>query len=318
MNRIKISDKLIKEVNRIFHEEEAKLYDERHPEIEREKENWNYVLGKYLPNMRKSFKVLDIGTGTGFVPSIVDKYLEKSLIICTDISKHMLQTAKMKLRSDNPQNCFEFVVCDAENLPFNDSSINIVTINSTLHHIPNYRKLLDEINRVLSKGGILFIMHEPNKLFYGSWMLSKINRICQLYLSFKSKFEKSKKRKIEETNLFERVNRRLINERIISEPLSQREIQSLVDVHSPTASGTPNRNKGFIPEEIASQLRSLSLLEMKTYNHLGKINPKKDIVCFLLNSLLAKIFKLKGYMFYIVLTKRQSYAYSWGDQEWQG
>lgn len=32
---IENSDKLIKEVNRIFHEEEAKLYDERDTEIER-------------------------------------------------------------------------------------------------------------------------------------------------------------------------------------------------------------------------------------------------------------------------------------------
>jgi hypothetical protein len=146
-------------------------------------------------------------------------------------------------------------------------------------------------------------MHEPNKLFYKS-LLSKINRICQLYLNFKSKFIKNKKRRIDETELFERVNRRLINEGVIAEPLSQREIQSLVDIHSPTASGTPNKNKGFIPEKIVSQLLDLSVLEIRTYNHLGKIDPKKDMVCFLLNFLLAKMFKGKGYMFYLILAKR--------------
>jgi ubiquinone/menaquinone biosynthesis C-methylase UbiE len=116
MKRIEVSDKLVKEINRIFHDEEAKLYDKRHPEIEKERENWNYVLSKYLPNTYKNLIVLNIGTGTGFVPSIVNNYLEGGLIICTDISKQMLQTAKMK--SYNSKNRFEFVVCDAVNLPF--------------------------------------------------------------------------------------------------------------------------------------------------------------------------------------------------------
>lgn len=212
----------------------------------------------------------------------------------------MLETAKMKL--NDSKNHFEFVVCDAENLPLKNGSMDIVTINSTLHHIPNYRKLLNEINGILSKRGTLFVMHEPNKLFYNS-LFSKVNRLCQLYLSFKSKFGKTKKRKMDETELFERVNRKLINERVIAGPLSPKEIQSLVDIHSPTASGVPDKNKGFIPERLVSQLQDCSVLEIKTYNHLGKINPKRDIVCFLLNFLLAKIFKEKGYMFFIILAK---------------
>ena len=295
-----ICDKLIKEVNRIFHEEEAKLYDERHPEIEKERANWNHVLSENIPNTRKSLQVLDIGTGTGFVPSIVDKYLEDSFVICTDISKQMLLTAKIKL--SNSKNHFEFVVCDVESLPFKDNSVNIVTINSTLHHIPNYRNTLEEINRLLSKKGILFIMHEPNKLFYEG-LLPKISRFCQLYLDFKSKFRRRRSQKREHIKLFENVNQILINEGIIGEQLSPRQIQTLVDIHSPTASGIPNRDKGFIPRDIAYQLQDLSVLEMRTYNHLEKIDPRRDVICFLLNSILAKIFKGKGYTFYMVLGK---------------
>ena len=36
---------------------------------------------------------------------------------------------------------------------------------------------------------------------------------------------------------------------------------------------------------------------------LGKINPQEDKICFLLNSLLARVFKRKGYMFSAVLVK---------------
>lgn len=298
--KIEIPDRLVKETNRIFHEEEAKLYDERHPEVERERENWDSVLSKYLPHTHESLTVLDIGTGTGFVPSVVDKYLNNSLMICIDISKQMLLTARIKL--NGLKNHFKFITCDAETLPFKDSSIDIITINSTLHHIPNYENMLEETNRVLSRRGILFIMHEPNKLFYNS-SVSKINLILQLCLSLKAKLMRSQSQKIQRTILFEDVNRRLVNERVIAESLAPRQVQTLVDIHSPTASGTPNRSKGFVPKDIASQLRGLHVLEMKTYNYLGKTDPKTDILCFILNCLLTKIFKEKGYMFCIVLGK---------------
>lgn len=291
----------IKRINRIFHDEEAKFYDERHPEIERERRNWDYAVNRHLPSIRKGLRILDIGTGTGFVPSIIDKYLDGGLIVCADISKQMLQNARANfglLKSH-----FEFVICDAETIPLKDESIDIITINSTLHHIPDYNKFLDEISRTLSKRGVVFIMHEPNKLFYNSWILHKMNRVCRVYLSFKSKFEKNRKRKPKETGLYERVNQRLINENVIPHPLSPRELQSLVDIHSPTASGITDRNKGFIPERIASHIRDLSIVELKTYNHLGKIDPNKDIVCFLLSFLLAKIFRRKGYLFSMVLAR---------------
>ena len=298
----KMPDKLVKEINRIFHEEEAKLYDERHPEIEREKENWNYVLSKYLPYPPEKCKVLDIGTGTGFVPSVIDRYLEDSIIIATDISQNMLLNAKLKL--GNLRNDLESAVCDVEILPIRDNSIDIITINSTLHHIPNYLRTLKEIARILSREGILFIMHEPNKLFYHS-LLPKINYVFQLYLNLKFKLKRRQGKKKDWNKFFNDVNQRLLIEGLIEQPLSPRQIQMLVDIHSPTASGIPDKEKGFVPAHIASQLKDLRLIEMKTYNYLEKTDPGTDLLSFLLNKVLARLFPGKGYNFSMVLGKRR-------------
>ena len=298
----KISDKLIKEVNRVFHEEEAKLYDERHPEIERERENWNYVLSKCLPYPPKKCKILDIGTGTGFVPSIIDRYFEDSVIIATDISQNMLLNAKLKL--SNLRNYFESVVCDVEILPFRDNSIDIITINSTLHHIPNYLGMLKETARILSREGILVIMHEPNKLFYRS-LLPKINYVFQLYLNLKFKLKRRQGTEKNWNKFFEGVNQKLLIEGLIEQSLSPRQIQMLVDIHSPTASGIPDKEKGFVPAHIALQLKGLRLIEMKTYNYLGKTDPGTDLLSFLLNKVLARLFPGKGYNFSLVLGKRR-------------
>ena len=295
-------DKLVKEVNRVFHEEEAKLYDERHPEIERERENWNNILSKCLPYPPKKCKVLDIGTGTGFVPSIIDRYLEDSVIIATDISQNMLLNAKLKL--SNLRNYFESVVCDVEILPFRDNSIDIITINSTLHHIPNYLGMLKETARILSREGILVIMHEPNKLFYRS-LLPKINYVFQLYLNLKFKLKRRQGTEKNWNKFFEGVNQKLLIEGLIEQSLSPRQIQMLVDIHSPTASGIPDKEKGFVPAHIALQLKGLRLIEMKTYNYLGKTDPGTDLLSFLLNKVLARLFPGKGYNFSLVLGKRR-------------
>ena len=48
------------------------------------------------------------------------------------------------------------IVCDIEELPFNDNSVDIILNIAVLEHIPNPQKVIDEIHRVLKKGGIIY------------------------------------------------------------------------------------------------------------------------------------------------------------------
>ncbi|HYG53284.1 MAG TPA: class I SAM-dependent methyltransferase [Flavobacteriales bacterium] len=46
------------------------------------------------------------------------------------------------------------VVADAENLPFNDASFDVVIMDAVLEHIPNASAAFSEVGRILKKGGI--------------------------------------------------------------------------------------------------------------------------------------------------------------------
>ena len=44
----------------------------------------------------------------------------------------------------------------------------MLTVNSFLHHVYDYRAVLREIDRVLKPGGYLVLAHEPNREFFRS------------------------------------------------------------------------------------------------------------------------------------------------------
>jgi ubiquinone/menaquinone biosynthesis C-methylase UbiE len=56
---------------------------------------------------------------------------------------------------------------DAENLPFEDESFDIVFSNGVLHHTPDIMRTFAEAHRVLRKGGSFYvILYHKNSIFY--------------------------------------------------------------------------------------------------------------------------------------------------------
>jgi SAM-dependent methyltransferase len=48
------------------------------------------------------------------------------------------------------------VVCNIEDLPFLDNSIDVVFNSAVLEHVPNPNKVIDEIYRILKKDGVIY------------------------------------------------------------------------------------------------------------------------------------------------------------------
>lgn len=98
--------------------------------------------------------VLEVGCGSGYGAFLLSGLQPKSYI-GLDVMDEQIALAKKQY----PQ--FTFIVQGAEDLSqFADSSKDIVIIFGVLHHIPDWRKALDEIVRVLKPGGSLFL-EEP-------------------------------------------------------------------------------------------------------------------------------------------------------------
>ncbi len=118
--------------------------------------------------------VLDIGCGDGRIDSFL--FAGKSIDVGLDPSKEAIALAKNNYIYKN------VVISRAEKLPFKDNSFNTVILNSTFEHIKRDLKAVEEISRVLRKGGRLIFttttdifMSKLKDMFSDSEQLKRFN-----------------------------------------------------------------------------------------------------------------------------------------------
>lgn len=103
-------------------------------------------------------KVLDVGTGTGFLALLAAELGH----LCTgiDISGEMLEIAGKKIRENRKiSGKVTFIYGDAEKLPFPDSSYDMVVNRHLLWTLPHPEQALSEWHRVLKPGGKILIIN---------------------------------------------------------------------------------------------------------------------------------------------------------------
>ena len=102
----------------------------------------------------KDKDVLEIGCGNGYGGYLLNQLGPKSYI-GLDLMEEQVEIARHKYSQ------YTYIVQDATDLSqFADASKDVVIIFGVLHHIPEWRKVLDEIARVLKPNGQLFL-EEP-------------------------------------------------------------------------------------------------------------------------------------------------------------
>ncbi|MFH1450628.1 MAG: methyltransferase domain-containing protein [archaeon] len=113
---------------------------------------WN---NKILSGADRPEKALDAGCGTGMLMHAIQRRFRSSDVYGFDLSPGMAAYANTK----NPGN----VVCgDVEHIPFKSKQFDLVTCRGVLHHLPDERKALKELRRILRKDGTLIISDTSN------------------------------------------------------------------------------------------------------------------------------------------------------------
>ena len=97
--------------------------------------------------------LLDLASGTGDLTMELTSLNPDQLYSC-DISLKMLEVQKDKLKNKN----VIISQADAEKLPYDSESIDVVTIGFGIRNFENLGKALNEIFRVLKKSGLLVIL----------------------------------------------------------------------------------------------------------------------------------------------------------------
>jgi ubiquinone/menaquinone biosynthesis C-methylase UbiE len=122
-----------------------------------------FVMDFYFFNKSKGKTVLDVGCGPGWVSH---QYGEAGAnIYSMDLTTTAVGLASRYFQKDNLKG--NFVVADAEHIPFENKMFDYVTCDGVLHHTPGTLQGIKEIHRVLKDDGEAGIsLYYKNILLY--------------------------------------------------------------------------------------------------------------------------------------------------------
>lgn len=156
----------IKDVNTRYHDAAADEYDAKwgidFGDVGQEQVRLKLVkaLGKLDGG---SFgDALEIGSGTGYFSLNLVQLGVIQRLTATDISPGMLDRLARTAEALGVENV-STVATEAERLPFEDESFDLVFGHAVLHHIPDLDRAFAEFKRVLRPGGAIAFAGEPSR-----------------------------------------------------------------------------------------------------------------------------------------------------------
>ena len=132
--------------------------------------------------------ILDICTGTG---DLAFAYCRKAggrvPVFSADFTREMLQIGEKKKRRKSIYQNVRFIEADAQQLPFDDDTFQIVSVSFGLRNISDTDRGLREMARVCQPGGKVAVLEfskpgsQPFKAFYDFYMNRILPKIGQFF-----------------------------------------------------------------------------------------------------------------------------------------
>jgi len=140
---------------------------------------------------------LEIGSGTGYFSLNLLQMGTIERLTATDISPGML--ARLTATAEGLGLEAETVTAEAETLPFEDESFDLVFGHAVLHHIPDVERGFAEFRRVLRPGGAIAFAGEPSR--YGDRLAAAPKRAGMLAAPAWRRLVGASPRSVAETDL---------------------------------------------------------------------------------------------------------------------
>jgi ubiquinone/menaquinone biosynthesis C-methylase UbiE len=156
----------IKDVNTRYHDAAAHEYDAKwgidFGEVGQRQVRLKLIKALGGQKGRSFGDALEIGSGTGYFSLNLVQLGVIERLTATDISPGMLERLAGTAEALGLEDVTT-VVTEAEVLPFEDESFDLVLGHAVLHHIPDLDKAFAEFRRVLRPGGMIAFAGEPSR-----------------------------------------------------------------------------------------------------------------------------------------------------------
>jgi ubiquinone/menaquinone biosynthesis C-methylase UbiE len=166
---------LARRANVEYHDWEASRYDEKWS-ISYDRRCIDYATDRFVHVAGRGGwpygDALEVGCGTGFfLLNLVQAGVIRDGHV-SDISSGMVQVAQRNAESLGF--AVQGRVADAETLPYEDASFDLVVGHAVLHHIPDVEQAMREVVRVLRPGGRFVFAGEPTE--HGDFVARRLSQ----------------------------------------------------------------------------------------------------------------------------------------------
>jgi ubiquinone/menaquinone biosynthesis C-methylase UbiE len=161
----------------LYHDWEAQTYDDKWS-ISFDERCVDYARGRFeaitgSPDPLPYAVALELGAGTGFFSLNLKQAGVLDEVHVTDLSPGMVEAAQANAVKLGFQ--VEGRVADAERIPYDDNTFDIVVGHAVIHHIPDVEAAFREMLRVLKPGGRFVVAGEPTRI--GDWYARRLGRV---------------------------------------------------------------------------------------------------------------------------------------------
>lgn len=116
-------------------------------------------------------KILDAGTGSGWILPRIAERLDTGTVIGTDISVKMLSIARKRAAASGLAGRIKLKRDDIEDMSFPDECFDAIIATYTLTTVPGPKTMMKECARVLKPGGRMVILDTGPPTSGGGWPL---------------------------------------------------------------------------------------------------------------------------------------------------
>lgn len=118
-------------------------------------------LERYRHIFEQGDTILEIGAGQGWAGTLIKQQFPNKHVTVSDISPYAIEVVShwetfFTILLDKK------IACKSYEISLDDNSVDIVFCYASAHHFVAHKKTLEEVYRILKKGGSLLYLHEPS------------------------------------------------------------------------------------------------------------------------------------------------------------